>query len=179
MHDSGFKLTDLLSSAGSTIGIIISGTIFLQFMSTKYIELIGRYRELTCEYRGRKAGEVRHSLLQSQIRVLRRRLSLMNRASQLAAVALMSLIVAEMAGGISVLFPPVRAMKAVGTAGLFIGLVLICCAVALELTESLMSRNELGEEVGDLDDSAREEIAPIISSAWETIVGRANRDDDA
>ncbi len=30
---SDYKLTDLLSAAGATIGVIIAGTIFLQFLT--------------------------------------------------------------------------------------------------------------------------------------------------
>jgi hypothetical protein len=58
---SDYKLTDLLSTAGATIGIIIAGTIFLQFVNTKYLELSGRYRELACEYRGVPGEHGRHT----------------------------------------------------------------------------------------------------------------------
>ncbi len=51
MEISDDKLTDLLGSAGATIGIIIAGAIFLQFMSTKAIELTTHSRELTGDYR--------------------------------------------------------------------------------------------------------------------------------
>lgn len=151
MNVSEYKLTDLLSAAGATIGIIISGAIFLQFMSTKSIELGSRYRQLTSEYR-QGTGEARHARLQAQIHIYRRRLRLMNYAARLASVALMSLLATMLAGGLSVMFPPVRAMKYFGTGGLFFGLMLIGCAVALELAENIMSRNELGEEIGDLED---------------------------
>lgn len=60
-----YKLTDLLSSAGATIGVIIAGTIFLQFLNTKYDQLAGRYRELTKEYRSGGNGDCSHSLLQA------------------------------------------------------------------------------------------------------------------
>ena len=112
---SEFKLTDLLSSAGATIGVIIAGTIFLQFLSTKYAELAGRYRELAGEYRTREESEPRHDPLRILIRAYRRRLRLMNRASALAAVALLCNLLAILAGGLSLLYPPQRFFKYLGT----------------------------------------------------------------
>ncbi len=152
---SEFKLSDLLGSAGATIGIIIAGTIFLQFLSTKYGELFARYRALTGEYRGRKADESRHDQLQPQIRTYRRRLRLMSWASWGAAVALLCFILAVLAGGLSVAYPDVRLFKGAGTLSLLLGLVLIGVAVFLELLESVMARGELYEEVADLDAPAR------------------------
>ncbi len=150
-----FKLTDLLSSAGSTIGIIIAGTIFLNFLSSKYTELSGRYREFAGEYRGGSA-ENRHDPLRRQIGAYRQRLRLLLRASWMAAVALLSFLLAGLAGALSVVYPPVRAIKVVGTAGLLAGLLLMAAAVALELVESIMTRKELWYEIADLDDKVRE-----------------------
>jgi len=149
-----FGLTDLLGSAGATIGVIIAGTIFLQFLSSKYVELSGRYRSLTGEYRKGGAGESRHSLLQKQIGTYRRRLFLLNRASWLACVALLCFLVAVLLGGLSMVFPTAAAVKWAGTSGLFAGLALIAGGVGLELYESVLARFEIGEEVGDLDGPA-------------------------
>src|SRR5581483_11087093 len=74
---SDYKLTDLLSSAAATVGVIIFGTIFLQFLSGKYMELTSRFRALAGEYRNGGAGEVRHHSLQEQMTLYRRRLHLM------------------------------------------------------------------------------------------------------
>ena len=155
ISQSDYKLTDLLSSAGATIGVIISGTIFLQFLSTKYMELAGRYRELAQEYRAGRAGESRHGMLQRELRLYRRRLRLMNWASWLAAVALLCFLGAVLAGGFSMVYPSVVALRGVGSLGLFLGLVLMAVAVLLELIESFLGRHELGHESGDLDDPAK------------------------
>ncbi len=64
---------------------------------------------------------------------------------------------AVLAGGISLLYPPVVAVKAIGTFGLFIGLVLIAVAVLLELLESILARHEVGTEVGDLDEPVKQD----------------------
>jgi len=150
-----YKLSDLLSSAGATIGIIIAGTIFLQFLSTKYLELSSRYRELTKEYRGNPAEAPRHDPLRAEIGIYRQRLRLINRASWLAAVGLLSFLLAVLAGGLSMVYPPVRGIKVVGSFGLFAGLLFIAAAVCVELWESILARRELHEEVADLDEDAR------------------------
>lgn len=84
---SDYKLTDLLSSAGGAIGIIIAGVVFLPFVSSKYVELAGRYREMADEYRGRESDEPRHGPLRRQTRVYHR-LRLLNRASWLGAAVM-------------------------------------------------------------------------------------------
>lgn len=155
MSVSDYKLTDLLSSAGATIGVIIGGVIFLQFLSSKYVELANRYRDLTKAYREREGGDGRHGPLQYLIRVYRDRLWLLNRASWLAAAALLFFIAAVLAGGLSMAFPAAVAFKAIGSAGLLIGLILIGAAVTLELWESVLTRHEISSEVADLDHEAK------------------------
>jgi hypothetical protein len=154
---SDYKLTDLLGSASATIGIIIAGTIFLQFMSAKFMELTNRYRTLTGEYRGGGAAENRHGMLQAQIRNYRRRLWLINRASWLAGVALLCFLISVLVGGLSMVYPPVVTFKGVGTIALFIGLVLIGGAVILQFIESIRAAHEIDEETGDLDGPAKSE----------------------
>ncbi len=156
MAVSDYKLTDLLSSAGATIGIIIAGTIFLQFINSRYMELSGRYRELASEYRGVPGEHGRHAPLRVLIQRYRRRLVLLNRASWLAAVALLCFLSAVLIGGLSMLFPPVLEFKAGGTFGLMAGLLLIGVSVFLNLVESIMARTEIGDEIADLDEEARQ-----------------------
>jgi hypothetical protein len=152
---SDFKLTDLLSSAGATIGVIIGGVIFLQFLSTKYVELANRYRDLARDYRDGSGGGGRHGPLQSLLRVYRARLRLLTRASWCASAALLGFLTAVLAGGLSMAYPAVVAFKAVGSIGLLAGLLLIGGGVTLELWESVLARHEIGEEVADLDEPAK------------------------
>jgi hypothetical protein len=150
-----YKLSDLLSSAGATIGIIIGGTIFLQFLSTKYTELSGRLREIAAEYRQKADKEPRHGPLQDQVRLYRKRLVLLHWGSSLGAVALLSLLAAVLAGALSMIYPSLRVIKTLGTAALLFGLVLIAAAVALEFVETVMAAKEIVDEVADLDDRAK------------------------
>jgi|SRR5579883_589174 len=155
---ASYKLTDLLNAAGATIGIIIGGTIFLQFLSSKADQLVTRYRGLTSEYRGQKPEGKRHAPLQSQISLYRRRLLLLIWASWLAGTALLFFLIAVLAGGASMLYPSVEVFKVIGTTGLALGLLLIFGGVALELWESILSRQELNEEVADLDDPVKSAV---------------------
>jgi Protein of unknown function (DUF2721) len=152
METSDFKLAELLSGAAATTGIIVAGTIFLSFLSSKGAELAGRYRALTSEYRGGGAAEARHGVLQSQIRVYRRRLRLMNWAFWVAIVGLECFLAAVLAGGINKVYPSLPCVTSIGAFGLFAGMVLIGIALALELCESALSRKEIADEVNDLDD---------------------------
>jgi len=128
------------------------GVIFLQFLSSKYLELLSRYRELTKEYRKGGAG---HRLLQPQIRAYRSRLRLNMVGSWLACLAVFSFITAVIMGGVSMVFLSAAAADAVGTVTLFFGLLLIGVSVLLELVENILSRRELAEEVEDLDEPAK------------------------
>jgi hypothetical protein len=70
------------------------------------------------EYRGVKGEQTRHNLLRSQIRRYRRRLILLNRASSVAAVALLSFLLAVLADGLSMIDSLERCIRALGTIGL-------------------------------------------------------------
>lgn len=155
---SDYKLTDLLSSAGATIGVIIGGVIFLQFLSSKYVELANRYRDLTKDYRDGRGGNERHGPLRYLIQVYHRRLWLLVRASWLAGAALLGFIIAVLAGGLSVAFPAVVTFKAVGSIGLLLGLLLIGAGMTVELWESVLARHEIGSEVADLDEPSKKPV---------------------
>lgn len=153
---SDFKLTELLGSAGATVGVIIGGVLFLQFLSAKYVELANRYRDLTRDYRKSRGDDSRHGPLQYQIQIYHRRLCLLNRAAWLAGGALLAFITAVVAGGLNMAFPAVGAFKAVGAVGLLAGFLLIGGGVLLELWESVLTRHEIKSEVADLDEPARQ-----------------------
>lgn len=150
-----YKLTDLLSSAGATIGIIIGGTIFLQFLSTKFTELTGSLRSLTADYRNRTDDEPRHAPLRRQIRLYGRRLVLLYWGATLGAVALLSLLGSVFSGALSMIFPSSRTIQLLGTGTLIVGLLLVAAAVTLELVETVIARREITDEIADLDDEAK------------------------
>jgi hypothetical protein len=150
-----FKLTDLLSAAGATIGVIIAGVLFRQFISAKYVDLAVRYRDLTQNYRDGHGGDGRRGPLQQLIRIYRQRLRLLLRASMLAGLALLCLLGGLLSGGLSMAFTKAMVFKWTGTAGLFFGVMLIAAGVVLELWESALARHEVQEEIADLDGSVK------------------------
>lgn len=150
-----YKLTDLLSSAGATIGIIIGGTIFLQFLSSKYTALTGGLRTLAADYRGKADDEPRHAPLRSQIQLYGHRLVLLYWAATFGAVALLSLLASVLAGALSMVFPTSRTIQLLGTGSLIVGLMLVAAAVALEVVETVVARKEITNEIADLDEDAK------------------------
>lgn len=148
-----YKLTELLGAAGATSGVIIAGTIFLQFLSARYADLAGRYRALTGELRnGVSSDNARHDPLQVQIKIYRHRLQLITWASALSAIALLCFLLSVVLGGLSVIRPEFQLITTLGSIGLGIGLALIIFSVVLELIEIITSRHEHNEEIADLND---------------------------
>jgi hypothetical protein len=72
-----------------------------------------------------------------------------------AAVALLCFLSGVQVGWLSLVYPPLRDIKAVGTTGLYLGLLLIAAAMSLDLIESILASNGIEEEVADLDDEAK------------------------
>lgn len=65
------------------------------------------------------------------------------------------LITSVFAGGVSMILPEAVAVKWVGAGSLLAGLLLGAVGVLVELIESIHTRHEIGEEVGNLDDPAK------------------------
>jgi hypothetical protein len=74
----------------------------------------------------------------------------------LAGVALVCFLLAVLAGGLSTIYPLQPVPKITGTAGLYVGVVLIAGAVLLELVHTMLSPDEQGAETADLDEPVRE-----------------------
>ena len=155
---ANYKLGDLLGSASSTIGVIIGGVILLSFLSSKYVELMNRYRDLTKDYRQCHGDDSRHEPLRLVIRVYHSRLWLLNRAGWLAGIALLCFIASVLLGGMNMVFPAIPYLKAIGSVGLFLGLLLIGGAMAMEVWESILTRHEIATEVADLDSDAKRRL---------------------
>jgi hypothetical protein len=150
-----FKVTDLFNTVGAPIGVIIAGTIFLQFLSSKYVGLFSTFAQLTKEYREHQRTAPRHTPLVTQISIYRRRLWLLCWASWMAACALLTLILPIIAGLLSLAFPEILALKKIGLYFLVAGMCLIGGGVALEFWESVVARHEIREEMADLDEEAK------------------------
>lgn len=154
---ANFDLKEILGSASAAIGIIIAGAIFLSFLSGKYAGLLGRYSQFTGEYRSHDGDGPRHGAVRTQISFYHRRLWLLGRATWCGGAAMLSLLIAVLAGALSIVLPHIASWKWIGSAGLFLGLGCMGIGVFLDLWENILARHEIGVEVADLDDEARNE----------------------
>jgi hypothetical protein len=154
--NTDFKLAELLSSAGATIGIIIAATIFLQMVHSRSTDLLQRYRTSTGEYRTKQASNERRTPLEVQIRMFRLRLRLIDSARWLAIVAVPAMVVAVLRGGVENLFSSAWLVKVVGAGAIAAGLLLIGSALLLHLMESIYGRHEIGREADDLSALAKD-----------------------
>lgn len=157
-----YELPNLVSIAGATIALIISGAIFLQGFHNKHKDITERYRGLTAEYRLGSGSDLRRGSLRGQILSYYRRIRLLNYAALLVGVALLAFIMTVTVAGLSVLYPHLWALKVAGTLGLFAGLMLIATAVCLDLVETFLSRPLIGQEVEDFDDVPKPEETTIL-----------------
>lgn len=151
-YAADFKLADLLGIAGATIGIIIAAAILMGGFHAKYLGLFERYRALTGEYRGDGPSDPRRGSLRAQIPNYRRRMNFLSIAGALMSVAVLLFILVVAVASVSVAYPHVLALRTVGTIGLILGLALIAGAVALDLRETLLSRQAIGQELEDFSD---------------------------
>jgi len=147
-----FKLSELLGSAGAAVGLIIAGSIFLQCTSSRFNDLLLRFRSSTDEYRANHASDSRRPPLQAQIRMVRLRLRLMAWASWMAIGAILGLLVAMLCGGGEFLWHDNQLLKGIGAVGLALELVLIGTAAIVHLLESVFGRHEIDDESEDLDE---------------------------
>jgi hypothetical protein len=155
-----YKLPELLSVAGATIGIVIAGAILLQGFYTQYKDLFDRYRSLTAEYRANSMSDLRRGSLKPQITIYRRCLTLLNTASVLMTLALLCFLFTVGVAGIGIVFPTISSLRIIGTVGLFTGLLLIVFAVCLSLPVIVVSRRTADHESADFSD------LPSPEEAW-------------
>lgn len=147
-----YKLADLLSIAGATIGIIIAAGVILQMLSTKYTAIFERYRGLAGEYRSNHFSDPRRDSLKNQLSTYRRQIIYLNYSSLCVSLAVITFLVTVGVAGASVMFPQVMALRTVGTVALFAGLALIAVGIGLQVLELIVQRHSIGEEVSDFPD---------------------------
>jgi hypothetical protein len=158
--DVTYKLPELLSVAGATIGIVIAGAILLQGFYTRYKDLFDHYRSLTGEYRANAMSDLRRGSLKRQIASYRRCLTLLNSASVLLTLALLCFLFTVAVAGAGIVFPTIEGLRIIGTVGLFAGLLLIAVAVCISLPVIIVSRRAADQEVMDFND------LPSPEEAW-------------
>jgi len=147
-----YKLTDLLSTAGATVGIIIAAGILLGNLGAQYVAIVERFRGLASEYRGNNFSDPRRENLQTELSSYRRQILLLNWATMFVALAVVLFLISVATAGLSIVYPEVMAFRTIGTVGLLAGLLLIAVGVALQFVETFVQRQAIHKEVADFSD---------------------------
>src|SRR3954449_13555904 len=88
-----YKLTDLLSTAGATIGIIIAGGILLGNLAAKYVAISDHYGRLADQYRGHQDSDQRRGNLQTELSCYRRQVLYLNTATMILCIGLLCFLI--------------------------------------------------------------------------------------
>jgi Protein of unknown function (DUF2721) len=154
-----FNLPNMLGIAVSMVALIIASSIFFQCLTTKYIAIVERYRNLTGEYRGGHSSPPRHGSLHEQIEIYKQQLHCLTRASTALAVAILVFLVTIATAALSVAMPWSISIKVVSGISLFVGLVLIAVGVCFELWENQLARKASLSELADFEDIPSREMS--------------------
>jgi Na+/glutamate symporter len=146
-----YKLSDMLGIAGATIGIIIAGGVLLGAVVGRYSGVFDRYRSLTGELRANDSSDPRRGSLNRQVNVYRKQIVFLNYGSLCLTLALLCFLVTVGIASMSVIFPKAMILRALGTLGLFAGLLLIAVAVFLLMLDTLAERPMIVQETSDLE----------------------------
>lgn len=142
-----FNLSSLVSLAVTPVVLITATAILLSGFSAKYGNISDRLRSLAAEHRRPETPQARRIVLRFQIRLFRRRVTMMWAASACLSSALLLFVGTVL----SVIFSA-RASQ-LGLAGavfLVTGLALIGMAVTLELYELRLARLAVDGELADI-----------------------------
>ena len=141
------SLTSLIGTVVAPVGLISTTAILLSGYTGKYSSIADQMRRMTAEYRALGTLEVRRGSLKRQLDLYHRRITAMWGASTLLSAALLSFI-----GTVLTVIMSVRAthLGVFGLISLMIGLVLVACAVGLELYEIGLARLTTAGELADI-----------------------------
>lgn len=141
------SLTSLIGTVVAPVGLISTTAILLSGYTGKYTSMADQMRRMTAEFRVSATSHVRRESLKRQLDLYHRRITAMWGASALLSVALLFFIATVLTVIVSV-----RAthLGVVGLITLMAGLVLVACAVGLELYEIGLARLTAAGELADI-----------------------------
>lgn len=141
------SLTSLIGTVVAPVGLISTTAILLSGYTGKYSSMSDQMRRLTAEFRAAATGDTRRESLKRQLNLYHRRITAAWGASALLSVALLFFV-----GTVLSVILSVRAthLGIVGLITLLIGLVLVACAVGLELYEIGLARLTTAGELADI-----------------------------
>ncbi len=149
MDPANLDLAKLVGAASAPVALIISTSIFLSNLTSKYVPSFARLRTLAEEIRSNPDDASRVRSLREQIELYNRRVRWLLRAAFFLATALLFFITTVAFTSISVVFPG-QAVWAIITGGsMFGGLAFLALAVVIEMWENHLGKHALRSELGD------------------------------
>ena len=141
------SLTSLIGTVVAPVGLISTTAILLSGYTGKYTSMSDQMRRMTAEYRVSATSHVRRDSLKRQLSLYHRRITAMWGASALLSAALLFFVATVLTVIVSV-----RAthLGIVGLITLMVGLVLVACAIGLELYEIGLARLTAAGELADI-----------------------------
>ena len=141
------SLTSLIGTVVAPVGLISTTAILLSGYTGKYTGMSDQMRRMTAEYRVSATSHIRRDSLKRQLSLYHRRITAMWGASALLSAALLFFVATVLTVIVSV-----RAthLGIVGLITLMVGLVLVACAIGLELYEIGLARLTAAGELADI-----------------------------
>lgn len=141
------SLTSLIGTVVAPVGLISTTAILLSGYTGKYSSMSDQMRRMTAEYRASGTADARRESLRRQLDLYHRRITAVWGASALLSVALLFFVATVLSVILSV-----RAthLDVFGLIALLAGLVLVACAVGLELYEIGLARLTAAGELADI-----------------------------
>lgn len=141
------SLTSLIGTVVAPVGLISTTAILLSGYTGKYSSMSDQMRRLTAEFRAAATDGTRRDSLKRQLSLYHRRITAAWGASALLSVALLFFV-----GTVLSVILSVRAthLGVLGLVALMAGLVLVACAVGLELYEIGLARLTTAGELADI-----------------------------
>ncbi len=141
------SLASLIGTVIAPVGLISTTAILLSGYTGKYSSMSDQMRRMTTEYRAAATADSRRVSLKRQLNLYHRRITAAWGASALLSVALLFFVATVLTVILSV---RATRLDVLGLTALMIGLVLVACAIGLELYEIGLARLTTAGELADI-----------------------------
>ncbi len=141
------SLTSLIGTVVAPVGLISTTAILLSGYTGKYSSMSDQMRRMTAEYRASGTVQTRRDSLKRQLNLYHRRITAMWGASALLSTALLFFVATVLS---VILSARATHLGVLGLMTLMVGLVLVACAVGLELYEIGLARLTAAGELADI-----------------------------
>lgn len=149
------QIADILKALGPAASIIFAAWIFMGFLQQRYDAALTRFRDMIERYRDGDVSSERRDNMRDQIRLYRRRCTMMNVASIIGMTSAILLILTLISGELSML--GLKFLSYVSAYSALAGFFLVIVAAGITIVEGIIIHRQLNDELLDVPDLAREE----------------------